>query len=124
MSDTLAYIYQLQNISYQTLSSLKFKIAVVDDDATGLTASQITNLESSGKNVFTYLSVGEAEDYRSYWQDSWDSNPPDFLLGQNPDWGSHYVKFWDPAWQKIVIDRAVEMAKEGYGGVVLDVVDV
>lgn len=124
MADTLAYLYQLADIGYQDLSSLKFKVAVVDDDDANLSGSQISSLESSGKTMFAYLSIGEAEDYRDYWTSSWNNNPPSFLLGENPDWpGNYNVKFWDTAWQKIIIDRAVELAREGYSGICMDVVD-
>lgn len=125
MADTYAYIYQLQNQSYSTLSNTNFKIAVTDPDDTGLTSSQISSLHASDKTLLSYLSIGEAEDYRSYWQSSWNSNPPSFIIKENPDWpGNYQVRFWDPAWQKIIIDRAVTMAKTGYDGLVLDVVDV
>ena len=118
-SNTLAYWYQLQGASYSSLNSTNFKVAVVDDDSSGLTSSQINTLESQGKMVFSYLSVGQAEPWRSYW------NPnASYILGQDPLWGSYFVKFWDPTWQNLVISRAVGMAKEGYGGIVLDVVDV
>ena len=70
------------------------------------------------------MSVGEAETYRSYWQSNWNTSPPTFLLGADPDWpGSYNVKFWDPAWQQIVISQAVALAQAGYNGLMLDVVD-
>jgi len=123
-SDTLAFMYQLQGANYNSLTATKFKVAVVDDDSAGLNSSQLSTLSAAGKSVMSYLSIGEAEDYRSYWTSSWDSNPPSFLLGENPDWpGNFNVKFWDPTWQNIIITRAVELAKEGYSGVMLDVVD-
>ncbi len=125
MSDTLAYVYELQKASYQSLSSLKFKIAVVDRDDAQLTSAQVNQLESTGKNIIGYLSIGEAENYRDYWQSSWNSSPPSFVLGENPDWpGNYEVKFWDAGWQKIILDKAVTLAKEGYSGICLDVVDV
>lgn len=124
MANSIAFLDALQGMSYQTLSSIDFKLAIVDPDSSGLTSSQLGNLESSGKSVVGYLSIGEAEDYRSYWQSSWDSSKPSWMLDQNPNWGSYYVKFWDPAWQNIVLSRATEMAKAGYDGIMLDVVDV
>ncbi len=124
MANSIAFLDALQGVNYQTLSSTNFKLAIVDPDSSGLTSSQLGNLEASGKSVVGYLSIGEAEDYRSYWESSWDTNKPSWMLGENPDWGSHYVKFWDPTWQNIVLNRATEMAKAGYDGIMLDVVDV
>lgn len=123
-SPSLAYLYQLQNTNYQTLNSLSFHAATVDDDDSGLTASQLSSLTTAGKAVLSYLSIGEAESYRSYWKQEWNTHPPEFFVDQNPDWGSTRVKFWDAEWQSIVIARAVAMAKEGYSGLSLDVVDV
>jgi cysteinyl-tRNA synthetase len=121
---SLAYFYQLQGENYNSLASTNFNIAVTDPDDTQMTKSQIGSLGATGKTLYSYLSIGEAENYRSYWQPGWDSHPPSFLLGENKDWpGDFNVKFWDPSWQKIVIDKAVSMAQDGYNGVVLDVVD-
>jgi uncharacterized protein (TIGR01370 family) len=124
MPDMIPYLYLTQNANYQTISDTKFKIGVFDPDSSALTSSQLSTLNTAGKTILGYLSVGEAEDYRSYWQSSWDSNWPSWIVDVNGDWGSYRVKFWDPAWQKIVIDRAVEMARMGYDGIVMDVVDV
>jgi uncharacterized protein (TIGR01370 family) len=121
---TYAFFDQLQGVNYQTLSSTSFKVGIVDPDDAQLTNSQVSSIASSGKSLIAYLSIGEAEDYRSYWQSSWNSNPPSWVLGQNPDWpGSYEVKFWDPTWQKMVIDHATALAHAGYSGVMLDVVD-
>lgn len=32
------------------------------------------------------MSIGEAEDYRFYWQNTWKNNKPDWLLTENPQW--------------------------------------
>jgi cysteinyl-tRNA synthetase len=124
-SSTLAFLYQLQGMDYAKLANTDFKVAVVDDDATGLNKAQLNTLQNTGKAVMAYLSVGEAENYRDYWQPSWNTSKPDFLLKENPIWeGNYNVKFWDAAWQKIVIEKAIGLAKEGYNGITLDVVDV
>lgn len=60
---------------------------------------------STDKLIVSYLSIGEAEDYRPYWQASWDRTPPSFLSGANPEWTDNYkVEYWDPAWQAIIFD--------------------
>ena len=78
--------------------------------------------------ILAYLSIGEAEDYRPYWQRSWKANPPSWLGPENPDWpGNYEVRYWDPLWQRLILgtpeaplDRIVA---EGYDGVYLDIVD-
>ena len=41
--------------------------------------------------MFAYLSLGEAEDYRFYWQPSWNSRKPAWLHGENPGWRGNYL---------------------------------
>jgi uncharacterized protein (TIGR01370 family) len=76
------------------------------------------------KLIVSYLSIGEAEDYRPYWQSSWDSNPPDFLSGANPEWPDNYkVKYWDPAWQTIMFQYVDQIIASGFNGVYMDIID-
>jgi uncharacterized protein (TIGR01370 family) len=121
---SLPFLYQVQNASVSSLSSTDFDIGVVDMDDAGLTAAQVAALEKQGKGLVTYVSIGEAEDYREYWQPGWNSAKPGFLLGENPDWpGNYLVKFWDPAWQKLMFARVDQAIKLGYQGMYLDIVD-
>lgn len=123
-TSSLAFFDQLQGQSYQSLSAANFQLGIVDPDDALLTNTQISSLESTGKSLIAYLSIGEAEDYRSYWQASWNTSPPSFLLGQDPNWpGNYNVEYWNPAWQSIIINEATALAKAGYNGMMLDVVD-
>lgn len=124
MANSLAFIDELQGATYQNLSSMNFKVGIIDPDDAKLTTAQVNTLHAAGKSMFAYLSIGEAESYRSYWNSTWNSHPPSFLMGQNPDWAGNYnVKYWDPNWQSIIVNRAVSMAKAGYQGIMMDVVD-
>ncbi len=72
-----------------------------------LTSSEVTSLKTKqgggSRLVISYLSIGEAEDYRYYWQPSWATNPPAWLEEQNPDWpGNYKVQYWDSDWQNII----------------------
>ncbi|MGO4917099.1 MJ1477/TM1410 family putative glycoside hydrolase [Pseudogemmobacter sp. W21_MBD1_M6] len=123
---TLPFLYQLQNANYKSLSASDFNVAVIDMDDASLTASQIDTLQQDqGKVLITYVSIGEAENYRDYWQDgNWSANAPSFLLGENPDWeGNYLVKFWDTEWQSTIFARVDEALTLGYNGIYLDIVD-
>jgi serralysin len=122
---TFPYLYQLQGASYAALSAATFKTAVVDMDDTGMSRTQVQALEAQGKQVFTYISIGEAENYRDYWVNgNWNTNKPSFVLGENPEWaGNYYVKFWDPAWQTVMFARVDKAISLGYDGMYLDIVD-
>lgn len=78
----------------------------------------------SGCKVIGYLSIGEAEDYRPYWQSGWRTNAPMFLLGENPDWkGNYRVKYWHSAWQQLILADVDKLMATGFDGVYLDIVD-
>lgn len=122
---TLPLLYQLQGASFQSLSALDFHAAILDNDNTGLNASQAQALGDQGKVLFAYISIGEAESYRDYWVDgNWSQNKPSFVLSSNPEWPDNYsVKFWDPGWQAIVYSRIDAVIAAGYDGMYLDVLD-
>ena len=78
----------------------------------------------AGRKVIAYLSIGEAEDYRAYWQRSWSTNAPGFLLAENPEWkGNYRVKYWQPAWQQLILADVDKIMAAGFDGVYLDIVD-
>jgi cysteinyl-tRNA synthetase, unknown class len=79
------------------------------------------------KLLIAYVSIGEAEDYRTYW--TWGSSWPSYVLTSNPDWvGDYPVAFWNTSWKNIVIynqDSLVNQAiNGGFDGIFMDVVDV
>ena len=77
-----------------------------------------------GRKVIAYLSIGEAEDYRPYWRRSWKTNPPAFLLAENPEWkGNYRVKYWQADWQRIILAAVDKIMTAGFDGVYLDIVD-
>jgi cysteinyl-tRNA synthetase len=80
--------------------------------------------------VVAYLSIGEAEDYRPYWQPEWVSNgkrtaaAPVWLGIENPEWkGNYQVKYWNADWQKLMLTAIDEAMARGFDGVYLDIVD-
>jgi cysteinyl-tRNA synthetase len=78
--------------------------------------------------VISYMSIGEAEDYRFYWQESWNETPPSWIAAENPDWeGNFKVRYWDPEWQAVLfgspdsyLDRILAA---GFDGIYLDIID-
>jgi len=118
------FIYVLQNICFLKLEDEEFDIAIVDPDDCGLTKEQLEILHKDNKILLAYLSIGEAERYRDYWQEGWEVGCPAFLGEENPDWAGNYkVKYWDNEWQEIVFDRLDKIMELGYDGVYLDIID-
>ena len=108
---------------------------VLDAAFAGNTPWEQADLDAirSGKakrKVVAYLSIGEAEDYRPYWQSEWVNNgkriasAPAWLGIENPDWkGNYQVKYWNADWQKLILPAIDDAMAHGFDGVYLDVVD-
>jgi len=134
--DVSSWVYQLQPSASQTredfisdIAKTGFNLAVIDYSYDGtadeeFTPDEIEEIKSSGKFALCYISIGEAEDYRWYWNPSWDTNPPDWLGPENPEWpGNYLVRYWDPEWKAIVFQYLGKIRDQGFDGFYLDKVD-
>ncbi|PIN74015.1 hypothetical protein COV20_02785 [Candidatus Woesearchaeota archaeon CG10_big_fil_rev_8_21_14_0_10_45_16] len=116
--------YQLQDATFSSVRELQTAYVIVDIDDIDLSAEQLGVLHQQGKTIFSYLSIGEAEDYREYWQDGWRVGSPSFIDAENPGWeGNFKVKYWDLGWQEIILAKVEMIAEQGYDGVYLDIID-
>lgn len=86
---------------------------------------QLRNKANGGKRmVIAYMSIGEAEDYRYYWQAEWKRGNPSWLDKENPKWkGNYKVKYWNAEWQEIIFDYLSRITNAGFDGVYLDIID-
>ncbi|MBI5153275.1 MAG: endo alpha-1,4 polygalactosaminidase [Parcubacteria group bacterium] len=85
---------------------------------------EIGEMKKRHSTVLAYLSIGEAEDYRYYWQSEWKTNPPRWMGKINLDWeGNIKVKYWDQDWQKIILAYVDRIVEQGFDGVYLDIID-
>lgn len=78
--------------------------------------------------VLCYMSIGEAEDYRYYWNDHWNTQKPAWLERENPEWpGNYKVKYWQEDWQGLICGQQdsylTRILDAGFDGVYLDIVD-
>jgi len=98
-----SWAYQLQGEdgAYLDLTPLAVSdsdLFVIDYSRDGsdegrFTSAKIDALRDGGpgvRTVLAYLSIGEAESYRSYWDLAWQSDPPPWLGPTNPDWAGNY----------------------------------
>jgi cysteinyl-tRNA synthetase len=121
------FLYQLQNADADQIAVTAFDLVVVDISEVD-TPDAVAELHASGKLVLCYMSIGEAEDYRWYWDESWEADPPDFLDEENPDWeGNYKVHYWYSDWQALFfgsedayLDQILAL---GFDGIYLDIVD-
>lgn len=124
MNENVTFHYQLQNATYSDLQKISATYFVVDIDDVHLTKDQINSLHVSGKKVLSYVSIGEAENYRDYWQKNWKKGSPTFVDDENPEWkGNYKVHYWESEWQNIIFERIKKIQDAGYDGVYLDIID-
>ena len=124
---------QLQRANPVSLAASGCDLIVTDSAPNGqdLRSDDVAKMREPGQARpirLAYISVGEAEDYRSYWNDDWFSRPPQWLGRENPKWkGNYAVRYWDPAWRRVLIgteDSVVDnIIRAGFDGAFLDKTD-
>jgi cysteinyl-tRNA synthetase len=117
MPTPIPFIYALQKVKAEDLARYRPQVVVVDPEDSGIKPRK--DLPNSSK--FAYISIGEAEDYREYWQEVQGWN---IVLNENPQWhGNFPVKYWDDRWQALTIQRIKALAEQGWDGAYMDIVD-
>ena len=116
------WMYQIQGLdepgALTTLAATDYPLLVVEpghnleDDPSDM-VEVISKLriapDGSDRLLLAYVDVGQAEDYRDYWQPSWvaptetEAGDPEFLLTIDPDgWSGNYVvAYWDMRWKDL-----------------------
>lgn len=145
--------YQLQRADLEKLRASPYDVLVIDysrdgTDDKALTAAQVQRLKTkpdgTRRYVLSYLSVGEAEDYRYYWKWYWGGTwytewigwlmAPSWRGPVNREWrGNYAVRYWNDDWQRLVLGAGSDAAetdsylgrilKAGFDGVYLDKID-
>ncbi len=124
--DKQSFIRAVQSTDYDLLITDLFF------DGRAFTAGETKALRQKANGgrrlVIAYMSIGEAEDYRYYWQSDWRPGNPSFIVTENPDWpGNYIVRYWDPAWKQILFGNDSSYLKKilyaGFDGVYLDIID-
>ena len=80
------------------------------------------------KLVLAYVDIGQAEDYRAYWEADWRIGDPDWIVANDPDgWEGNYpVAYWRSEWHDIWLDDdglISQIVDAGFDGVYLDWVE-
>lgn len=85
MSEVRSWAYQLQGISISEIQNNRtFDFIVMDYSSDGTEAGEwaaheIAAIEESGKMPVAYISIGEAENYRFYWDPAWETKTEPLL---------------------------------------------
>ncbi len=142
LSEAKNFLYLINTENYSTkqnfldaVSQTNYDLVLIDlffNDNDAFTNAEITSLktkQNGGKRlVICYMSIGEAEDYRYYWQSEWDKDKPEWLDKENPYWkGNYKVWYWEKDWQDIIFGNDNSYLKKildaGFDGVYLDIID-
>ncbi|RPH93470.1 MAG: hypothetical protein EHM72_16300 [Calditrichaeota bacterium] len=133
------YLINLENFAdkqsfIKAVSGTDYDLIITDcfwgDQAfTTAEVMQMKTKHNGGRRiVVSYLSIGEAEEYRYYWQPGWTTKPPSWLGAENPQWAGNYaVRYWEQEWQKIIFGTdssyLEQLLAAGFDGAYLDKVD-
>ena len=142
LSDAKNFLYLINPEKFSSkqdfinaVSQTNYDVVLMDlffNDTQEFSASEISALKTKangGKRlVISYMSIGEAEDYRYYWKSEWDKDKPEWLDKENPNWkGNYKVWYWEKEWQDIIFGNDNSYLKKilnaGFDGVYLDIID-
>ena len=132
-----SWYYNLARVEPDLIAKVDADVLVIDfakfEGKVPLTAAEVAAIKTgpSGKRrlVIAYFSIGEAEEFRFYWQPEWKAKPPTWDAGENCAWPkAHMVRFWQGDWKDTIIRGPNAYLKQiiaaGFDGVYLDRVDV
>ena len=115
---------------YQALKNTNYDLLLIEVSHNNIffTKEQIEELKikhNGGKRiVIAYLSIGEAENYRVYWNKKWNKKKPNWIVKENESWkGNYIVKYWTPEWKNIIKEYKKKLDEIGVDGYLLDTVD-
>jgi len=109
--------YDPSKVALAPRSVKSFDLAILDADS-----HPPLDIFRTQTVLLAYVSLGEAEDYRFYWDKIKDAN---FLAEKNPDWpGNYRVDVRDPSWQDLVLNEIIPRLKQdGFCGIFMDTLD-
>lgn len=85
-----------------------------------LSASDLQTLHSRGARVHAYVSVGEAEPWRS----GYERMPQSWFLGRNADWNSAITDLANPEYRRFLMDHRLQpLWDRGFRAFFLDTLD-
>ncbi len=146
-----SWAYQLQGLNGAALSSAPLAagthdLVVMDHSHNGTDAQMFSVAEINaiktkpgGAVAVSYLSIGEASDFREDWNPAWTSNghatgtptalAPHWLGPTDPDWPeSCKVRYWEKGWQDLIFNSSGtgaldKIVAQGFDAAYLDIVD-
>lgn len=142
MADVKNYLYLINPSNYvsrqafvDAVAATNYDLVIMDlffNNGTSFTSSEIDAIrrkQNGGTRlVVSYMSVGEAEDYRYYWNPDWKTGDPEWLRKENTQWkGNYKVWYWESEWKDVIFGTSnsylSKIQDAGFDGVFLDIID-
>lgn len=137
LAGVASWHYQLDQVDLDTLAARPVDMLVTDYARAGgkvpLSRDEVSRLKAkpdgTRRTVISYLSIGEAEEFRFYWNDAWKTQKPAWLERENCAWPRAWmVRYWDPGWRDMIVSGPDAYLKRiidaGFDGVYLDRIDM
>ena len=112
-------------VSYYSMGAIpelsKFDVVDIDveDGAANYQADDVAALKAKGRLVISYLNIGSAEPFRSYW-----SAVQGYSLGKYPGWPEFYMDVSKSGYRDVLLKTVVpQILNKGVDGLFLDNVD-
>lgn len=121
----------IQQIEDSTYDMIVMEPIFTEEENTDFPISNVvTRLHSAAhpKLVIAYIDIGQAEEWRTYWQKGWGIGNPSWIVADDPDgWEGNYpVKYWDTDWKNIWLGSSgylQQLIDAGFDGIYLDWVE-
>ena len=136
LTNSSSWVYWISDVDLDAIAAVSPSVAVIDYAADGsadtaFIAADIDRLRASMTSpakVIAYMSIGEAEDYRYYWNPAWKPGSPQWITTVNPDWAGNFkVEYWNGEWQATIFGNPQsyldQIIDAGFDGVYLDIID-
>jgi len=143
ISEVKNFLYLINPSNYvsktefiNAIKATNYDLLIMDfffgDDNQEFNTAEVEQLKQKANGgtrlVVSYMSIGEAEDYRYYWNESWTVGSPTWLKAENPEWeGNYKVEYWDTEWQGIIFGNENayldKIIGAGFDGVYLDIIE-
>ncbi len=143
ISDVENFLYLINPENYASktefindIKATNYDLLIMDfffgDDNQEFNTTEVEQLKQKANGgtrlVVIYMSIGEAEDYRYYWNESWTVGSPEWIEAENSEWeGNYKVQYWNSEWQGIIfgnenayLDKIIDA---GFDGVYLDIIE-
>lgn len=140
LDDVNDFCYQLQDIDPAAIAAARYDLAIIDYSADGseelrFRADDVGFMKAGPggpKVVLAYVSIGEAEAGRWYWDEAWDADEDGMPDPGAPVWlgeedrdlpGNYAVRYWEPGWQAVMHEYLDSIIAAGFDGACFDFVD-